>query len=151
VIAWRYGLNTLFLYNMTEWEYFRLDTEAGQKQPWVKLNREIWEQPLNQSWQSNSQGVLLYPGQYVGVRGVIPSMRMKQIRRGMQDYEYYWLLAQKGAKAQADDFCKQVMPVALSDATGGKVGDDLYGPGKWQRDPRKWAGARKQMAQLLSK
>jgi hypothetical protein len=151
VIAWRYKLDTLFLYNMTEWTYFRLDRGAGANRPWAKLKREIWEQPLNQSWQSNSQGVLMYPGQYVGVRGVIPSIRMKQIRRGMQDYEYYWLLSQKGQQAKADDFCKQVMPAALGDATGGKYGDTTYGPGKWERDPRKWAAAREQMAKMLGK
>ncbi len=151
VIAWRYKLDTLFFYNMTEWTYFRLNTSAGAKRPWAKLKREIWEQPLNQSWQTNSQGVLLYPGQYIGVRGVVPSMRMKQARRGMQDYEYFWLLSQKGQQAKADELCKQIMPAALGEATGGKFGDGTYGPGPWQRDPRKWAAARAEMAELIQK
>lgn len=148
VIAWRNKLDTLFLYNMTEWTYFRLDRST---RPWAKLKREIWEQPLNQSWQTNSQGVLLYPGQYVGVRGVLPSIRMKQIRRGMQDYEYYWLIAQKGQQAKADDFCGQVMPLSLGGSPGIKFGDSAYGEGPWQRDPRKWADVRKQMSDVLTK
>ena len=64
-IAWRHGLDHLFLYNMTEWDYFRLDRATTD---WSGGKREIWENPLNQSWQTNSQGVLVYPGQYVGIR-----------------------------------------------------------------------------------
>lgn len=150
VIAWRYKLNTLFLYNMTEWTYFRLDNGSGAKQPWAKAKREIWEQPLNQSWQTNSQGVLMYPGQYVGIKGVVPSIRMKQIRRGMQDYEYFWLLAQKGQAAKADELCKSIMPAALGDATGQQFKEN-YGPGPWERDPRKWAKVRQTAAEILQK
>lgn len=151
VIAWKYRLDTLFLYNMCEWDYFRLNTPTGQKRPWAKLKREIWENPLNQSWQTNSQGVLLYPGQYIGVRGVVPSMRMKQARRGMQDYEYFWLLAKAGQQAKADDLCGQIMPAALGQATGNKFGDGTYGPGLWERDPRKWAQVRATIAGMLQK
>lgn len=151
-IAWRYRLDTLFLYNMCEWEYFRLNSPAGRKKPWAQGKREIWENPLNQSWQSNSQGVLLYPGWYVGVRGVIPSIRMKQIRRGMQDYEYFWLLAQSRNRSRADEINRRIMPKALHEAArreNGKLKFD-YGPGQWERDPRQWAAARAEMAAWLA-
>jgi hypothetical protein len=145
-IAWRYGLDTLFLYNMTEWSYFRLD--RGEKVPWAKGKREIWENPLNQSWPTNSQGVLVYPGQYVGIRGVVPSIRLKQVRRGMQDYEYLWLVAQKGQKATADAVSKRIIPRALHEA--GPLGK--LGPrGSWTRDPRTWAAARHELAATIVK
>jgi len=144
-IAWRYKLDTLFLYNMTEWSYFRLDRV---QKPWGNLPRNIWTNPLNQSWQTNSQGVLLYPGDYVGVKGVIPSIRMKQIRRGMQDYEYFWLASEKGQKARAEEVAKRIIPKALHEAAAG-IGDNFYGKGQWNRDPRNWAAARTELAKTI--
>jgi hypothetical protein len=132
-IAWRYGLDTLYLYNMTEWSYFRLDRAEVA---WKGGKREIWENPLNQSWATNSQGVLIYPGQYIGVRGVVPSIRLKQVRRGLQDYEYLWLARESGRRAEADAAARRLVPRALHEA--GPLG--VTGArGGWERDPRAWA------------
>lgn len=144
-IAWRYGLDTLFLYNMTEWSYERLDRA---RVPWAGGKREIWENPLNQSWATNSQGVLVYPGQYVGIRGVVPSIRLKQVRRGMQDFEYLWLAAQRGHRTQADAICRGLVPRALHEA--GPLGR-LGARGPWQRDPRAWDAARRKLASLIGR
>jgi hypothetical protein len=142
-IAWRYGLDTLFLYNATEWDYHRLD---GSKVRWAAGKREIWENPLNQSWPTNSQGVLLYPGQYVGIQGVLGSIRLKEVRRGMQDYEYLWLAAQRdGARTEA--IARRIVPRALHEA--GPLGK-LGSRGAWERDPRVWASARRQLAEIIS-
>jgi hypothetical protein len=142
-IAWRYGLDTLFLYNMTEWDYARL--ERAQV-PWSRGKRQIWENPLNQSWATNSQGVLVYPGTYVGLRGVVPSIRLKQVRRGMQDYEYLWLVKQRGDGTRADAICRRLIPRALHEA--GPLGK--LGPmGPWERDPRAWAAARQELADAI--
>jgi hypothetical protein len=144
-IAWRYGLDTLFLYNMTEWDYARLERA---RVPWAKGKREIWENPLNQSWATNSQGVLVYPGQYVGSKGVVPSIRLKEVRRGMQDYEYLWLLKERGGRAKADDIARRLVPRALHEA--GRLGE--LGPrGPWERDPRTWAAARRELARAIEK
>ena len=144
-IAWRYGLDTLFLYNMTEWDYERLD---GARVPWANGKREIWENPLNQSWPTNSQGVLVYPGQYVGIRGVVASIRLKQVRRGMQDYEYLWLAKQGGGAANAESISRRLVPRALHEAGPlGKVG----ARGPWERDPRAWAAARQELASAIGK
>lgn len=144
-IAWRYGLDTLYLYNMTEWTYFRLDRA---KVPWSGRRREIWENPLNQSWATNSQGVLVYPGKYVGIRGVVASIRLKQVRRGMQDYEYLWLTKQRGAGERANATCQRLVPRALYEA--GPLGK--LGPrGPWERDPRAWAAARRELARAIER
>ena len=146
-IAWRYRLDTLFLYNMTEWTYFRV---GKSNKPWRDLPHDIWINPLNQSWQTNSQGVLLYPGDRIGYPGVIASIRLKQIRRGMQDYEYLWLLAQKGDRARADAIARHLVPRALYEAAPG-FGDAYNGPGAWQRDPREWARARRDLAAAITR
>ncbi len=142
-IAWRYGLDLLFLYNMTEWDYFRLDRV---KVPWSGGKREIWENPLNQSWRTNSQGVLIYPGQYVGIRGVVGSIRLKEVRRGMQDYEYLWLVKSAGNPAKADAIARRLVPRALHEAGPlGRIG----ARGAWERDPRAWAAARRELAKAI--
>jgi hypothetical protein len=142
-IAWRYGLDDLFLYNVTEWTYFRLD--RARHVPWAGGKREIWENPLNQSWRTNSQGVLVYPGPYAGVRGVVPTIRLKQARRGMQDYEYLWLAARAGHRAGADAIARRLVRRALHEA--GPLGRQ-GAPGAWARDPRSWAAARAELAAL---
>lgn len=143
-IAWRYGLDDLFLYNMTEWTYFRLDRTPTA---WSGGKREIWENPLNQSWQTNSQGVLLYPGPYVGIRGFVPTIRLKQVRRGMQDYEYLWLAARRGHGSKADAVARRLVPRALHEAGPlGKMG----AAGAWERDPRAWAAGRRELADLIA-
>jgi hypothetical protein len=144
-IAWRYRLDGLFLYNMTEWTYFRLDRA---KPSWADRRREIWENPLNQSWQTNSQGVLLYPGPFVGIRGFVPSIRLKQVRRGMQDYEYLWLAANRGHATTADAVAARLVPRALHEAGPlGKMG----AAGAWSRDPRAWAAAREELANAIAR
>jgi hypothetical protein len=40
----------------------------------------------------------------------IPSIRLKAQRRGLQDYEYFWLLAKKtGGNQAADDFVNSIV------------------------------------------
>ena len=41
---------------------------------------------------------------------------MKAYRRGLQDYEYGWLLKQAGRQNVADDANKRVIPLALTEA-----------------------------------
>jgi hypothetical protein len=143
-IAWRYRLDSLFLYNMTEWDYARL---SGAKVAWAGGKREIWENPLNQSWATNSQGVLVYPGPYVGIRGVVGTIRLRQVRRGLQDYEYLWLAARRGAGATADEVSRRIIPRALHEAgTLGEIG----ARGSWERDPRGWALARRDLARAIT-
>jgi hypothetical protein len=42
------------------------------------------------------EGMLIYPGHEVGVESVVPSMRLKWIRKGVEDYEYVAILKRLG-------------------------------------------------------
>jgi hypothetical protein len=42
------------------------------------------------------EGMLLYPGGEVGIDSVVPSMRLKWIRKGVEDYEYVAILKRLG-------------------------------------------------------
>ncbi len=137
-----YDLDTLFIYNSTEWNY----AQSGST---FTFTSDIWEQPRNHGWVTNSQGVLFYPGLRFGVKRVLPSIRLKEMRRGMQDYEYMWLLSQARGKALADAVAKRIIKAALQDADPGNFGDGHFGPGKWDRSPSDWLAAREEMAKAI--
>jgi Domain of unknown function (DUF4091) len=44
------------------------------------------------------EGMLLYPGAEVGIEGIVPSMRIKWLRDGVEDYEYVQILKGLGRK-----------------------------------------------------
>jgi hypothetical protein len=45
------------------------------------------------------EGQLVYPGEPMGVTGVLPSMRLKWLRDGVDDYEYVAILKRRGCAA----------------------------------------------------
>ncbi|MBI5148793.1 DUF4091 domain-containing protein [Candidatus Pacearchaeota archaeon] len=47
------------------------------------------------------EGLLVYNATLIGISGVIPSMRLKYIRDGVDDFDYVYLLKQKGQGAWA--------------------------------------------------
>jgi len=54
--------------------------------PWQTIGRA-------ESWKQDDELALFYPGESVGLKGPIPSLRLKAYRRGQQDTEYLTLLA----------------------------------------------------------
>ena len=58
----------------------------------------------------NGSGQLIYRGVAIHYRQPIPSIRLKAQRRGLQDYEYFWLLAKKTVGNRVvDDFVNSVV------------------------------------------
>lgn len=58
----------------------------------------------------NGSGQLIYRGVVMNYSEPIPSIRLKAQRRGLQDYEYFWLLAQRnGGKEAADRFVNGIV------------------------------------------
>ena len=57
----------------------------------------------------NGSGQLIYRGAVMGYKEPIPSIRLKSQRRGLQDYEYFWLLAQKGRAEQTSKLVNEVI------------------------------------------
>jgi hypothetical protein len=58
----------------------------------------------------NGGGYLLYPGTRCGVEGPLPSIRLKNIRDGMEDYEYFSILNDLGGRKTLDSIVKKVAP-----------------------------------------
>jgi hypothetical protein len=57
----------------------------------------------------NGSGQLIYRGVVMNYKQPIPSIRLKAQRRGLQDYEYFWLLARKTGKEAADGLVNSIV------------------------------------------
>lgn len=77
-----YGLSGLL--------YWRIDRWDGD--PWKNVNNQGVFSPGNYP----GDGMLVYPGAPAGVNGIVPSIRLKQLREGVQDYEYVAMLRHLG-------------------------------------------------------
>ncbi len=81
----------------------------------------------------NGEGVLVYPGRAAGYEGIAPSMRLKALRDGIQDYDMLILAAQRGKAAEAR---KLVADLASSWFD-------------WNPDPAAYDAARGRLAELI--
>ncbi|MDA1315689.1 MAG: DUF4091 domain-containing protein [Acidobacteria bacterium] len=92
----------------------------------------------------NGSGQLIYRGDVMRFNGPVPSIRLKATRRGLQDYEYFWLLAQTaGGKQQADDL---VNAIVYKQPFGPKAMRDTE---IWKNNPDQWDRVRLQAGAML--
>jgi hypothetical protein len=94
----------------------------------------------------NGSGQLIYRGVVMGYREPIPSIRLKSQRRGLQDYEYFWLLAQKTGNRGASD--KLVNGVIYKNPFGEAAMLDTE---VWKNNPDEWEKARIAAGEQISK
>ncbi len=90
--------------NMTGLLYWRVDYWASD--PWN------WVNNTGQFSGNNypGEGQLVYPGADVGIAGVAPSMRLKWLRDGSEDYDYIQLLKNAGYGSWAMNLVSTVGP-----------------------------------------
>jgi hypothetical protein len=93
-----------------------LDRRAGRKEPLY-----------------NGEGTLVYPGRAVGYEGIAPSLRLKALRDGIEDYEYLAILERAGL---ADAAQQVVMPLAGSWF-------------QWETDAGAYETARAKLAEMI--
>lgn len=101
----------------------------------------------------NGDALLIYPGEFLGLDGPVPCIRLKALRRASQDYEYLRLLAEKmGHPRAVDDIVDGVLFRAMHEAL--KPGQDYWQPRERDsrsHDPQEWDNARRKLAELLKK
>jgi len=102
------------------------------QKPWEDV--DTYPQP-NENAHYPGEGMLVYPGDAVGVQGTIPSIRLKWIREGVEDYEYVELLKKRGRGEWALSVVRQ-------------VGADFQ---NWSDDPAALERARRTMGEALSR
>jgi hypothetical protein len=136
-IARRYGADGVFLWVGNFW------------------NEDPYRDP--RSWDANllGNGVLFYPGALLptiglpAVRGPVSSFRMKALRRGLLDYEYFALLEARGG--DASPVVRRIVRSALNE----KEYDPYWKhplwskPGDWSHEPADWDAARDELAREI--
>jgi hypothetical protein len=69
----------------------------------------------------------------MGLSEPAASIRLKGLRRGSQDYEYFWLLSQaEGGREMVDKSVKTILHGAIDSKAS------LGAPGMWVHDPDEW-------------
>ncbi|HEX9006690.1 MAG TPA: glycoside hydrolase domain-containing protein, partial [Bacteroidota bacterium] len=139
-IAWRYGVDLYFLWAVNQYR------DGGRRMnPWVDQFIARGEDLI---WGA---GTLVYPGQDKlypacdrGVRGPIASIRMKNWRRGEQDFEYLWLARSLGMAHEADSIARAIVPAAFDLCPDGQ-----NGPVPWALRAHAYEAARLSLAALL--
>lgn len=123
-IAWRYRIRGLLYWGgMSYWN----ETADPWSDAWT------YGRKLKPPAVFNGEGTLVYPGRPLGYEGIAPSLRLKALRDGIEDYEYLALLEKKGLAAEADQI---VRPLAESWF-------------KWDADPAAYDQARARLAALI--
>jgi len=114
--------------NLSGLLYWRIDNWSSD--PWNNINNAGTYSSSNYP----GEGALVYPGQQVGVPGVVASMRLKWLRDGVEDYDYIQILKNLGKEDVA-------MQIARS------VGPDWT---NWTRDPNAIESARQKLGETIS-
>ena len=67
--------------------------------------------------------MLVYRGETMGLGEPAASIRLKGLRRGSQDYEYFWLLSQpKGGREIVDEAVSTMLHGSIGDSFSGSTG-----------------------------
>jgi len=117
------GLTGLLYWQVDRWT----------KDPWNDVNTFFDKFDNNRPYPGD--GMLVYPGAQVGVKGIVPSMRLKWLREGVEDYEYVAILKQLGEGEQA---LKMIQSVARDWQN-------------WSQDPQQLESVRRQLGETIEK
>jgi hypothetical protein len=129
-----------------QWEFDACYDDTGVLRRPTKPFDARWTEAMNCRYggqEYNGSGLLVYRGTLDGRGKPLPSIRLKAHRRGLQDYEYFWLLREVGMGTQADELVNSVVvAVPFGRAAMGNV--DI-----WKHESELWDEARLRAGQLL--
>lgn len=122
-MAMKYGCSGLFLPEVLHWKDNPFESPAS------------------------AETCLFYPGKSLGVDEILPSIRLKRLRRGLQDITYIWLLQQRNKKDTAQRILNAMVRYGGRQASGDHYLDARLDG--WVQDPLTWQMARKLLAEEL--
>ena len=145
-IKYLYQIPTWFIWESTQWEH----NASGPK---GHLHQRVFSNPLtyiNWWWDyGNMDGVLIYPGRMPyypdedrGLSRVLPSLRLKNVRRGQQDFELLWLAEKSAGREAVLPVVKSIVPRAFSDVQKDE-------PVPWSEEGENYAAARTKLRKLI--
>lgn len=134
--------------------------------PWIALKynckglflSEVLNWPLrSEDTISGAETRLFYPGTIASVRGVLPSVRLKRLRRGLGDIAYLHLLRRRGRAPTAESLINALVRYAGRAAIAGASSTSTSPPTSpyvrpdgWVHQASPWADARRIMAAEIS-
>lgn len=92
-----------------------------------------WTQAPNYRGRYHGEGSLVYPARAVGYDGIVPTVRLKALRDGIEDYEYLALLERASKADEAQKIVRSLVASFFS----------------WERDPAAYQAARAKLAKLI--
>lgn len=145
-ILYKYGINEWFIWESTHWQH----NHQGPKR---HLHQNIFVDPLTFIDQEmdygNGDGVLFYPGrmpfypeQDRGLNELLPSIRIKNIRRGQQDAVIMGMVEQKYGREKVLQTINKVLPKAMSEV---KMTDTV----QWSQHGNDYDKVREELLKLL--
>ncbi len=146
-IKYLYNINTWFVWQGTHW------THNGQG-PKGRLQQRVFNEPLTfMNWGfdfGNGDGILFYPGRMPhqpeedrGIFRAMPSIRLKNIRRGQQDYELLWLAEKKAGRNNSEKLARKVVDKAMNEV---KMTDKVY----WSQQGDDYDEIRNRLLEILA-
>ncbi len=150
-----------FLWEGTYWNNFQFGTGPTDVFSQAKTfgGTPYFDQHLGQTsgMYGNGDGVLFYPGTDMtgvgpsyDVAGVFSSLRLKHVRRGLQDAEYLAMAAAIDA-ASTQQIVNQILPKALWEYGVSNPQDPTWVRTdiSWSNDPDVWEQARQELATMI--
>jgi hypothetical protein len=145
-ILYKYGINTHFIWHGTHWKH-------NMQGPKKHLHQNIYQNPLtfiNDDFDfGNGDGIIFYPGHMPfykeedrGLNRILPSIRLKNIRRGQQDALIMWMAEQKVGKDRVINIINKVVPKALSEVS-------MKEPVSWSQHGDDYDKVRYELLELL--
>lgn len=128
-IKYLFGINTWFVWQSTHWRH-------NSQGPKGRLQQRVFNEPMtfineHLEW-GNGDGVLFYPGRMPyqpeesrGINRIMPSIRLKNIRRGQQDYELLRLAEQKAGADRIKTMARKIVVKAMDEID---MNDKVYWP-----------------------
>jgi hypothetical protein len=86
--------------------YWRIDYWSSD--PWNDVNQYCRDVGSCRGYGFPGDGMMVYPGKQVGLAGVVPSLRLKWLREGVEDYEYIEILKKLGRSTAALEVSRSV-------------------------------------------
>jgi len=120
-LSWHYNITGFLYWSSVYWG------------PYGTL-KSVWEAPYFRKnyW---GEGMLLYPGQPAGVKGFVPSIRLKLYREAAEDYEYMTMAAKAGRNDEVNSIVNSLVTNFQN----------------WSKVPDDYGKAREKLAELILK
>ena len=145
-ILYKYGINQWFIWETTHWQH-------NSQGPKGRLHQNVFVNPLtfinNTMDFGNGDGILFYPGRMPfypdedrGLNQLMPSIRLKNLRRGQQDAVLMKMAEQIAGRETVLKMISRIVPKAMSEV---KMTDKV----QWSENSTDYDQVRDELLQLL--